>query len=60
MLMGIAADLYDVSHEVTKGELLTAASPARLHPERANESFMRGPADQRSPSESRLHRHLLS
>jgi hypothetical protein len=47
MLMGIAADLYEVSHDATEGELLTAAAHLQ-HAFTQNvldESFMRGPAD---------------
>lgn len=47
MLMGIAADMYDVAHDATQGDLLTAA----MHLQHAitqnilDESFMRGPSD---------------
>jgi hypothetical protein len=47
MLMGIAADLYDVAHEAEKGEVLTAAAHLQhaLTQNILDESFMRGPAD---------------
>lgn len=47
VLTGIAADLYDVSHEATDGDMLKAA----MHLQHAftqnilDESFMKGPAD---------------
>ena len=47
MLGGIAADMYDVAHEASQGDLLTAA--AHLHhaftQNVLDESFMKGPAD---------------
>jgi hypothetical protein len=47
MLMGIAADMYAVSHDATEGEILKAAAHLQ-HAFTQNildESFMRGPAD---------------
>lgn len=47
MLMGMAADLYDVAHKASEGDLLTAAS-ALQHAVTQNildESFMRGPSE---------------
>lgn len=47
MHLGIAADLYDVAHDVTKGDFLTAAAHLQ-HAVTQNifdESFMKGPAD---------------
>lgn len=47
MLLGIAADLYEVAHDATEGDLLKAAAHLQ-HAFTQNildESFMRGPAD---------------
>jgi len=47
MLMGIAADMYDVAHDASQGDMLLAASHLQ-HAVTQNildESFMRGPAD---------------
>ena len=47
MLMGIAADLYDVAHQAEQGDMLNAASHLQ-HAVTQNvldESFMRGPSD---------------
>jgi hypothetical protein len=47
MLMGVAADMYDVAHQAASGDMLTAGS-ALMHGVIQNvldESFMRGPAD---------------
>lgn len=47
MLMGTAADMYDVAHEATSGDLLTAGAHLQhaLTQNILDESFMRGPAD---------------
>ena len=47
MLTGVAADLYEVAHKASEGDLLTAASTLQ-HAVTQNildESFMRGPSD---------------
>jgi hypothetical protein len=47
MLMGIAADMYDVSHQAAQGDLLLAASHLQhaITQNILDESFMRGPSD---------------
>ena len=47
MLLGISADLYDVSHSAAQGDLLLAASHLQhaITQNILDESFMRGPSD---------------
>ena len=47
MLIGIAADMYDVAHEASQGELLTAGAHLQhaITQNILDESFMRGPAE---------------
>ncbi len=47
MLMGMAADMYEVGHDAEKGEYMTAAAHLQhaLTQNILDESFMRGPAD---------------
>ncbi len=47
MLLGIAADLYEVAHDATEGDVLKAAAHLQhaLTQNILDESFMRGPAD---------------